>query len=64
MEEVKSALHSMKRKKAGADDGLVADMLETNHEGLLEVMANLFRDFAQERRDAQRMENSSHDNLA
>ena len=42
--EVRKALAKMKNRKTGADDGLVAEMLKTDHQGLLEVICAFFSD--------------------
>ena len=40
--EVSASLKRMKNQKTGADDGLVAEMLKTEHSGLVVVLAKLF----------------------
>ena len=41
-EDVRIALRRLKNKKTAADDGLVAEMLKTDHEGLLEAIAAFY----------------------
>ena len=41
-EELKTALLKLRPGKACADDGLVAEMLKTDHEGLLDAISELF----------------------
>ena len=41
-EEVRKALQKLKAGKTGADDGLVAEMLKTGHEQLVNVIAEFF----------------------
>ena len=42
--EVTAALKRLKSKKAGAEVGLVAEMLETGHAGLTEALVHTFAD--------------------
>ena len=44
VEELASALKRMKGGRTGAEDGLVAEMLQTGHSGLLEIIAEFFTD--------------------
>ena len=46
-EEVRSALKRFKRRRTGAEDGLVAVMLKTGHNGLVKAIARLFSDICQ-----------------
>ena len=41
-EEVERALRKLKSGRTGADDGLVAEMVKTKHEGLTEVLVEFF----------------------
>ena len=38
VEEIRSAMHKLKNGKTGADDGLVAEMLKTGHEELIQTI--------------------------
>ena len=43
-DELRSSLKRLRNKKTGADDGLVAEMLKTEHCGLLAAMVDLFNE--------------------
>ena len=43
-DEVKAALGTLKNRRTGADDGLVAEMLKTGHQGLIETLTVFFYD--------------------
>ena len=47
-EEVEKALRGLKNGRTGSDDGLVAEMLKTAHQGLIEVLVLFFNDILQE----------------
>jgi hypothetical protein len=49
VEEITSGLKRLRRRKTGADDGLVAEMLQTGHEGLYEVLAKFFTELLSNR---------------
>ena len=44
IDDIKSALKRLRNRKAGADDGSVAEMLKTDHAGLVELLATFFTD--------------------
>ena len=44
VEEIRSVLKKMKNGKTCADDGIISEMLKTDHEGLLLKIAELFSD--------------------
>ena len=46
-DEVKAALGTLKNRRKGADDGLVAEMLKTGHQGLIETLTAFFDDILQ-----------------
>ena len=48
-QEVTDALKVLKRHRTGADDGLVAEMLQTGHEGLHRSLAAFFTELLQGR---------------
>jgi hypothetical protein len=49
--EVESALKRLKNQRTGADDGLVAEIMKTDHQGLLEVLALFFTEILNNRLD-------------
>ena len=46
-EELQVALRKLKNGKTGADDGLVAEMLKTGHDGLVALIADFFTQILQ-----------------
>ena len=49
--DVETALKRLKNQRTGADDGLVAEMMKTDHQGLLEVLALFFTEILNNRLD-------------
>jgi hypothetical protein len=43
-EDIATGLKRLKNQKTGAEDGLVAEMLKTNHQGLIDAIAEMFTD--------------------
>ena len=46
-EDVRSALKRLKSRRTSAEDGLVAEMLQTGHSGLVKTIAHFFFDMFQ-----------------